>query len=25
MKLNLPRRGKRRLPDRIREPLAIPD
>ena len=25
MELNLPRRGKRRLPDRIREPLAIPD
>ncbi len=24
MKLNLPRRGKRRLPDRIREPLALP-
>lgn len=24
MKLNLPRRGKRRLPERIREPLAIP-
>lgn len=25
MKLNRPRRGKRRLPDRIREPLAIPE
>lgn len=25
IKLNHPRRGKRRLPDRIREPLAIPD
>ncbi len=25
MRLNLPRRGKQRLPDRIREPLAIPD
>jgi len=25
MKLNRPRRGKRRLPDRIRAPLAIPD
>ena len=24
LKLNLPRRGKRRLPDRIREPLEIP-
>lgn len=24
MKLNLPRRGERRLPDRIREPLEIP-
>ena len=24
LQLNLPRRGKRRLPDRIREPLAIP-
>ena len=24
MKLNLPRRGKRRLPDRIREPLEVP-
>jgi putative transposase len=25
LKLNLPRRGKKRLPDRIREPLAIPE
>ena len=24
LKLNLPRRGKRRLPDRIREPLEVP-
>ncbi|SBV36168.1 hypothetical protein STPYR_11098 [uncultured Stenotrophomonas sp.] len=24
LKLNLPRRGKRRLPDRIRDPLEVP-
>jgi putative transposase len=24
LKLNSPRRGKRRLPDRIREPLEVP-
>jgi putative transposase len=24
LNLNLPRRGKKRLPDRIREPLAVP-
>lgn len=24
MKMNLPRRGKRRLPDRVQTPLAIP-